>query len=318
MRIQQSLLVLFLLSALEKFLIGGLALNVGQTRTSKLRVWETSTELGRATERLVGENMEVTIEWTLNQRETPIIISLPYCEDVGGISESLWPAGIAGAILLRSPDMKSRLQGRRVIELGSGVGLAGLSAATSCKTCLLTDNTDEAVRSLEGAIQRNNGKRVLKGCEIRAKNLDWRHQVEDKGSADFVLGTDVAYYYHLLRPLMDTTNSHLSSDGLMMVLGQANRQSQWDLYKNIKDGCYNQLTDEHEPAWIGDTRMLLYVLDVGYCQENGDSHSDEVDGMIPMAALFHSRGNEESNMSVLAEYCHIATKEDADSMQISF
>ena len=318
MRIQQSLLVLFLLSTLEMFFIGGLALEVGQTRTSKLRVWGTLTELGRATERLVGENMEVSIEWTLNQRETPIIISLPYCEDVGGLSESLWPAGIAGSILLRSPDMKSRLVGRRVIELGSGVGLAGLTAATSCRTCLLTDNTDEAVRFLEGAIQRNNDKCVLKGCETKARNLDWRHQVEDEGSADIVLGTDVAYYYHLLRPLMDTTNSHLSRDGLMMVLGQANRQSQWDLYKNIKDGCYNQLTDEHEPAWIGDTRMLLYVLDVGYCQQDGDSHSDEVDGMIPMAALFHSRGNEESNVSLLAEYCHIATKEDEYSIQISY
>ena len=64
--------------------------------------------------------------------------------------------------------------------------------------------------------------------------------------------------------------------------------------------------------------MLLYVLDVGYCQQDGDSHSDEVDGMIPMAALFHSRGNEESNVSLLAEYCHIATKEDEYSIQISY
>jgi hypothetical protein len=296
----------------------GFSLNVGETRMTKLRVWGEPRELGRATERIVGGNMEVSIEWTLDQLEAPLIVSLPYFADAGGLSESLWPAGIAGSILLRSPDMKSRLQNQRVIELGSGVGLAGLVAATSCKTCLLTDNTNEAVGFLESAIQRNTDNGILQGCEMTAMNLDWRDQVENVGSADVVLGTDVAYYYHLLRPLMDTSTAHLSTDGLMLVLGQANRQSQWDLYKNIKDGCYNQITDEHEPAWIGDTRMLLYVLEVGCCQKDGEEHSDEVYDMIPMAALLHSRGDEESVLSLLAEYSHVATKEDEESIAISF
>lgn len=295
-----------------------LALNVGESRINKLRVWGESTELGRATERLVDNCMEISIQWTLEKLEAPLTISIPYFENAEQLSESLWPAGIAGSILLRSPDMKSRLKNQRVMELGSGVGLAGLVAATSCKTCLLTDNAEETIGFLERAIHRNSDTNVLHGCATSAKNLDWRDQFDDKGSADIVLGTDVAYYHHLLRPLMDTATAHLSSDGLLLFLGQANRQSQWDLYRNIKDGCYNQLTDEHELSWIGETRMLLYVLEIGRCQKDGDKMSDEADDFIPMAALFHSRGDRESIVSMLSKYSHVATNGDEESIAMSF
>jgi hypothetical protein len=57
-----------------------LLMNVGETRTTKLRVWGETQELGRATERIVNGNMEVSIQWTLNQFEMPIVVSLPFLQ----------------------------------------------------------------------------------------------------------------------------------------------------------------------------------------------------------------------------------------------
>ena len=76
-----------------------------------------------------------------------------------------------------------------------------------------------------------------------------------------MLGTDVAYYHPALRPLMDAISAHLDPEGgLMLVAGQANRGQQMQLRKNIRDGCYNQLTDAREPPWPGASTMLLYEL----------------------------------------------------------
>ena len=60
---------------------------------------------------------------------------------------------------------------------------------------------------------------------------------------------------------MDAISAHLDPEGgLMLVAGQANRGQQMQLRKNIRDGCYNQLTDEREPPWPGASTMLLYEL----------------------------------------------------------
>ena len=98
-----------------------------------------------------------------------------------------------------------------------------------------------------------------------------------------MLGTDVAYYHPALRPLMDAISAHLDPEGgLMLVAGQANRGQQMQLRKNIRDGCYNQLTDEREPPWPGASTMLLYELaqrpweSVGVGNEEG--RGGEVEG----------------------------------------
>merc|ERR1712032_51615 len=67
---------------------------------------------------------------------------------------------------------------------------------------------------------------------------------------------------------MDTVTSRLArKDGLVMVASTAYRHAHWEFYKNLRDGCTNQLTNTAEPPWPGITKMLLYDLHVGSWNE---------------------------------------------------
>lgn len=290
----------------------------GESRRSTLRSWGGGGEIGWVKERRVNDGLA---EVTIGRGDTAedLTISIPDTnDDATALSTSLWPSALAGSILLRSPELRSALSDRRVLELGSGLGLAGLVAANApAKQCILTDKDDDAVAALSGTASRNE----VNECEMLAQKLDWRDSdgVVDVPS-DIVLGTDLAYYFFLLRPLMDAARSNLSpDDGLLYVVGQANRESQWDLFHNINDGCYNQVTDEREPPWPGLAKMLLYDLSIGPwkggdSKDNGDDSTNEE---IPIAVLTHF-GEPDRMSSFLTATDHVATEMDEQNQMHSF
>jgi hypothetical protein len=223
-----------------------------------------------------------------------------------------------------------------IAELGCGRGLAGLVAAESSISCLLTDNDEEAIKILESTTCPTNQGAVK--ATLSTRQLDWRDidAIEVPG-VDFVLGSDIAYYFHLLRPLMDTSRAFLESKNdaksthcppTLFVAGQANRESQWDLYKNIQNGCYNQLTDEHEPPWPGTTRMLLYNLRMSSFCESLDEIDNNIDGVVPISLIIHhsdggngndvTHGNEAVRLTPFANFAHFATQEDDENIMKSF
>jgi len=65
----------------------------------------------------------------------------------------VYPAAVAMAyFLLENPNL---LKGKKVLELGSGVGVTGLVASKLCKQIVLTDNQEEVLYLLERNIQEN-------------------------------------------------------------------------------------------------------------------------------------------------------------------
>ena len=209
-----------------------------------------------------------------------------------------------------------------MLELGSGLGLAGwVAGATSAQSVVLTDHDEGAILRLKKTVGRNND-RLGGGANFTVRYLEWRDDHHDAASSprfDLILGSDVTYYYYLLRPLMDTIKAFLAeTTGRLLVVGQANRQSQWDLYDNLISGCYNQLTDEREPPWDGMTRMLLYRLQLNEWtsgEENSDDDAERVDTVIPIAVLLHER---DSTFDFLSECDHVATAKEQVEMLISF
>jgi len=327
----------------------------------------------------------------------PLQVSLPLNdeddEEGGGLSSYLWPSGIVGSILFTSPLYRSFFQHKRILELGSGLGLSGMvasAASGNVAKCVLTDRDEYTVRLLNDTILRNTKKHEKSTitpwgkCDLSASIIDWRdfsggalRDVETasptRQSFDVVLGTDVAYYHHLIRPLMDVSRYHLkqksgtsSSDsndnnndsdeknrvdatsesgaGVLCIVGQANRESQWDLYNNIQSGSYNQITDEHEGPWDGSTCLLLYDLAVGLWEEDTASNEEEdkynghgtmikrqqrasspslewnpkkMEEIVPIATLLHSMDGKIHN-SLIGPYDKIATKEDEKNQMMSF
>ena len=245
------------------------------------------------------------------------------------MASSLWPASIVGAILAQSPTLQDIYNPNHetnsesdsdanapihILELGAGLGLQGLAAAQGSSTArcsvVLTDNDRVIVGKLQDMLEDKNGG-------VTAEYLDWRDEDCAKDKAyDVILGSALAYYYFLLRPLMDTIVANLKpTKSLLMVCGQANRDSQWELYRNIRDGCYNQLTDTHDKPWPGDCKMLLYRLEMGHWEED-EQQAATVDGTVPMAILCYE--NPDMKVPPLSNHDYIATEADFEGLILSF
>jgi predicted nicotinamide N-methyase len=96
----------------------------------------------------------------------------------------LWPSGVALARHVDGLD----LRGRRVLELGCGLGLPSLAAALGGADVLATDWAEEAVALLRENAARN-------GVTLRAERVRWDEPGSLIGEApwDVVLGADLLY-----------------------------------------------------------------------------------------------------------------------------
>lgn len=186
----------------------------------------------------IGKNNE-----EIENGQKALQIQLPYLDETAehgsSLASSIWPSSLAGAILLHcSTTLQKLILGKDILELGCGLGLGGLVAAASeCSACIMTDNDEEIINKLQNVISTNEQNLGENYNKVKAECLDWRDSSQDNNNSDGVhnkieqfdvgLGFDVAYYWYLLRPLMDTFSLRLrDQSSFLLVLGQANRESQ--------------------------------------------------------------------------------------------
>ena len=105
----------------------------------------------------------------------------------------LWRSGVALGRELAG----SRLAGRRVVELGCGLGVPSLVAARAGAAVLATDGCAEALELLE----RNAGEN---GVTVATARVDWAASDElvARGPFDLVLAADVLYERDSVAPLL--------------------------------------------------------------------------------------------------------------------
>lgn len=121
----------------------------------------------------------------------------------------LWPSAIRLAELILEGSIK--LEGRSVIEIGCGSGLAGLAAGLAgTESVLLTDYLPDALE-----FARNMWNLNLKRPAMTAL-LDWRDPVVD-APYDVILAADVAYEERNFQPLIDTFNKILAPNGVIYL-----------------------------------------------------------------------------------------------------
>ena len=105
----------------------------------------------------------------------------------------LWRSGVALARELEG----AGLAGRRVVELGCGLGLPSLVAARAGADVLATDADEEALELLE----RNARENVL---SLETARIEWRvpEELVARGPFDLVLAADVLYEPQNVTPLL--------------------------------------------------------------------------------------------------------------------
>jgi predicted nicotinamide N-methyase len=108
-------------------------------------------------------------------------------------SAVLWRSGMALAREVAEAD----LAGRRVVELGCGLGVPSLAAARGGAEVLATDADEEALELLELNAREN-------GLRVETARIEWEapEELVARGPFDFVFAADVLYERASVAPLL--------------------------------------------------------------------------------------------------------------------
>ena len=137
-----------------------------------------------------------------------------------GFGHRVWEAGVALAIWLSLN--ASIIKGRRVLELGSGVGIGGIAAALQQpQSVTLSDYSRPEAPSLLENLRANAAANHV---ATATRALDWHECLDDRDAPseddlyDVVLGSDCIYYPSDAAALAAALKRHLRPDGGVAVL----------------------------------------------------------------------------------------------------
>lgn len=135
---------------------------------------------------------------------------LPYWAD-------LWSSSIA----LARHVAEMELSGKRVVEVGCGVGLPAMAALASGAEVTATDHYDAALDFAAHNARENTGR------EFTTAMLDWRvpETWEAVGRFDVVLGADVLYERRNTLPLADVVEALLAPGGEALFADPGRREA---------------------------------------------------------------------------------------------
>jgi predicted nicotinamide N-methyase len=149
--------------------------------------------------------------------DTPHDIELPYWAKI-------WEGSIILAYLVsKRPADKSK----ECLEIGAGVGVAGMFAAAFGYQVTLTDIDEEALLFAKVSAMKN-------GLDIKVKKVDFTLDDLDH-KYDLILASEVLYKKGTDLPLIDFFKKHLKEDGLIYLA--KNRQ--------IKAEEFLEVLEEH-------------------------------------------------------------------------
>ena len=173
-------------------------------------------------------------------------------EDTTGLG--IWSASLVCARWMASNEIISQLEGKKIVELGAGCGIPGLSAAIYGKpsSLLLTDLNPVTVRNMQYNIDLNKGH--VKGCEpsawcerVTASTIDWDDEKTwPTEKVDCVIGSDLVYQGSIVPMLRKVIIGILKPKGCFLYVCPEGGRDGLDEFIRTMSGTGFQLTSTRE------------------------------------------------------------------------
>ena len=173
----------------------------------------------------------------------------------------VWPSGVALADVALT--WQSRLQGQRVLELGSGLGVTASAAAEAGATVIAADFSQAALMycRLNTLVNTGRGIRTLPPLDWRNPSTIAAARLDACGEFSVVLGADVLYESGDIQPLMNLIDRVLTPDGTLLLAEPGRKTAERFLYRMAAEGWHGESKTVHLP-WSKDTteKVNVHVL----------------------------------------------------------
>lgn len=108
---------------------------------------------------------------------------------------------------------------KRVLELGAGLGVSGLVAASFGHEVTITDLEEEVLDFPRISASVN-------GCKnVHFSRLDWLSPSDELGQFDLIVGSEVLFSERFFEPLLNIFERYLKPDGAIYLAHDVKRQS---------------------------------------------------------------------------------------------
>lgn len=174
--------------------------------------------------------------------------NLPYWSEI-------WPSGIALAgEIVRCPE---RVRGRRVLELGSGVGITAAVALSHGATLTVTDYAEESLCLTRMTCLRNAGAEPA-----AAHRVNWRipavSALAGNGQFDVVLAADCLYETRDIEPLWAAIDVLVAPEGALW-LAEPGREPAKRFLHGVKAAGWQGSETRWEGPWPDPTDAAIEV-----------------------------------------------------------
>nr|XP_043872644.1 protein-lysine methyltransferase METTL21C-like isoform X1 [Solea senegalensis]XP_043886609.1 protein-lysine methyltransferase METTL21C-like isoform X1 [Solea senegalensis] len=166
----------------------------------------------------------------------------------------MWPAALALCSFLENNREMVNLQGKEVLELGSGTGLVAIVASLLGASVTATD-LPEVLSNLRANVMRNTRGRCRQLPQVTT--LSWSFEMERTFPAsvyryDYVLAADVVYHHDFLKELL-ATMKHFCQPGTTVIWANRVRmESDLTFTENFKKTFHTSLLFED-----GDMKIFM-------------------------------------------------------------
>jgi predicted nicotinamide N-methyase len=165
--------------------------------------------------------------------------NLPYWAEI-------WPSGIAlAAAIVTHPE---RVRGRRVLELGCGVGITAAIALAHGARLTVTDYAAESLVLARLTCLRHTGREPE-----RAERVNWRdpaslRALTREGRYDVVLGADLLYEQRDVEPLLAALDPLLAPGGALW-LAEPGRRPARAFLDILRARGWRAISARHDGPW---------------------------------------------------------------------
>lgn len=174
---------------------------------------------------IAGHVLEVEMVRDLNKYLDEIADYANGNEDLIPYWSEFWPSSSALANYL--VNIKNQLKGKKIIELGCGIGLIATILAIEGIDIMATDHQPLALDLTEKNVHRNSGN------NITTRLLDWRFPDIDE-KFDVIIASDIIYESRSIKPLMNIFLTLLKKRG-SIYLAEPNRSVAKPFFYSLRE-----------------------------------------------------------------------------------